>query len=266
MNNYYIIDSHAHIFPTKIANKAVQAIGDFYGLPMAHDGSTETLIRSGANIGVQHFVVHSTATHPDQVVSINHFIHKKCLQNPSFIGFGTLHPDLDDFEKEIAHIQSLGLKGIKLHPDFQTFALDAPNALEMFSAIGNTLPVLVHLGDDRVDTSSPQRLANVLDKNPSLLAIGAHLGGYTAWEDALQYLVGRENLYFDTSSSLAFIEKDLAVQIIRSHGADKILFGVDYPMWDHAEELERFLSLPLDESERQRILGGNARRLFQLPL
>ena len=264
MKNYYIIDSHAHIFPTKIANKAVQAIGDFYGLSMAHDGSTDTLIRSGQKIGVKKYIVHSTASRPEQVEAINNFIHKKCAQNPEFLGFGTLHPDLDDFEKEISHILSLGLKGIKLHPEFQEFSLDSPKALSMFSAIGNKLPVLIHLGDSRYDTSSPRRFANALNHTPSLLAIGAHLGGYTAWNESLSLLVGRKNLYFDTSSSLPFLDKSFAVQIIKEHGADKILFGSDYPMWDHAQELERFLALPLNEIERELILGQNAKSLFQL--
>ena len=264
MENYFIVDSHAHIFPTKVANKAVKAIGDFYGLKMAHDGSTQSLISSGDKIGVRKYIVHSTATRPDQVPSINNFIHKKCTQNPSFIGFGTLHPDLDDFEAEISHIINLGLKGIKLHPEFQAFPLDTSKAQAMFAAIGNKLPVLVHLGDSRFDTSSPRRLANVLDANPELLVIGAHLGGYTAWNESLQLLVGRKNLYLDTSSSLAFLDKEKAAEIIRKHGVHKILFGVDYPMWDHFEELQRFLSLPLNNEERKLILGENARLLFKI--
>ncbi len=269
MNNFYIIDSHAHVFPTKIANKAVKAIGEFYGIPMTHDGSTASLIASGSKIGTKHYVVHSTATHPEQVASINQYIHTKCLQHPEFIGFGTLHPDLDDFESELLHIEKLGLKGIKLHPDFQEFSLDSPKAMNMFAAIAefrSRLPVLVHLGDARLDTSRPSRLARVLDRYPTILAIGAHLGGYTAWEEGLELLAGRSNLYLDTSSTLPFIRPELAVRIIRTHGADNILFGSDYPMWDHSEELDRFLSLPLTGTEQAQILGRNAARLFSLPL
>ena len=52
--------------------------------------------------------------------------------------------------------------------------------------------------------------------------------------------------------------------MIRRHGVEKMLFGSDYPMWDHSEELARFLALDLTEEERRAILSGNARKLLSL--
>ena len=40
-----IIDAHTHIFPTKIAFKASESIGNFYGIPMHSDASPESLVR-----------------------------------------------------------------------------------------------------------------------------------------------------------------------------------------------------------------------------
>ena len=45
---------------------------------------------------------------------------------------------------------------------------------------------------------------------------------------------------------------------------DRILFGSDFPMWSPKEELERFLSLGLDEAEQQKILYGNFMNLLHL--
>ena len=42
--SYKIFDAHAHVYPDKIADKAVKAIGDFYGIPMEKDGTVEGLI------------------------------------------------------------------------------------------------------------------------------------------------------------------------------------------------------------------------------
>jgi predicted TIM-barrel fold metal-dependent hydrolase len=83
------------------------------------------------------------------------------------------------------------------------------------------------------------------------------------WNLSWDYLVGR-NVYMDTSSSLAFMEPERAVEMIRKHGADKMLFGSDYPMWDHREELDRFNALKLTENERKAILYGNAHRLLSV--
>ena len=58
MAEYKIIDIHAHIFPEKIASKAVRAIGDYYGVPMEGEGTVEDLLKKGSAIGVSKYVVH----------------------------------------------------------------------------------------------------------------------------------------------------------------------------------------------------------------
>ena len=76
-----IIDAHAHIFPSKIAEKAVAGIGKFYSeLTMEMDGTVDTLIKNGKKNGIEKFVVQSVATTPAQVQSINDFIDfRHCL-------------------------------------------------------------------------------------------------------------------------------------------------------------------------------------------
>ena len=84
-----IIDTHAHIYPQKIAQKAVDSIGSFYDIPMAGgNGTSEGLLASGGKIGVERYVVHSTATKPSQVESINDFIHGECEKHPEFSASG----------------------------------------------------------------------------------------------------------------------------------------------------------------------------------
>jgi len=260
-----IVDFHTHVFPEKVAEKAVQSIADYYGIPMGGTGTLEALLDSGEPHRVERYVVHATATRPDQVRAINDFLAGLCREHPKLIGFGALHPAMEGLLEEFERLGSLGFKGIKLHPDFQDFDLDDPAAMEIYALAQGRLPVMVHMGDENRDSSSPQRLAAVLDRFPDMVVIGAHLGGYLAWEDSLRVLAGR-NLYFDTSSSLQFLEPELAVAIIRKHGADRVLFGTDYPMWMHDDELARFLALELTDEERELILWKNAARLLDLSL
>lgn len=256
-----IIDIHAHVFPEKIAYKAVNQIGSHYSIKMNGKGVIADLLESADKAGVDYIVIHSTATKSSQVRTINDWIagHAK----DRFIGFGTLHPDMDDIEGEFERIISLGLKGIKLHPDFQGFNADDPKMDRIYSVIGSRLPVLIHAGDENLDSSSPQRLANVLERFPDLTMIAAHLGGYKKWKEAMGCLIGK-NLYLDTSSSIQYMDKDFAAMLIKTHGTDKVVFGTDYPSMYHDTELEVFHNLDLSKQEKEDILYNNAARLLGL--
>ncbi|AUS95670.1 amidohydrolase [Clostridium thermosuccinogenes] len=258
-----IIDVHAHVFPDKIADKAVGSIGEYYGVPMHGKGTASDLMESGSRINVSYYVVHSTATKVEQVKTINDFIAEQQRKNSCFIGFGTLHPDMEDVDEEVDRIISLGLKGIKLHPDFQDFCIDDERMMGIYEAVEKRLPVLLHMGDENKTSSSPKRLEKVLDRFPKLVVVAAHLGGYRMWKESMDCLVGR-NVFFDTSSSLFWLDSSTAVSMIRKHGVNKVLFGSDYPMWSHEEELERFLNLGLTKEEREFILWRNAARLLNL--
>lgn len=254
-----IIDTHVHIYPDAIAQKAAQSIGDFYNMPVKMDGRLTTLFDRGGRAGVTRFLVHSVATTPDRVPHINDYLMETAAAWPDkLIGFGAMHPDYPDVAGELKRIQSGGLRGVKLHPDIQRFLLDSDASLEMFEAMDQAhLPVLVHMGDYRYPYSQPARMAKVLTRFPGLRVIGAHLGGWTIWDEAWKTLAKYDNFWVDTSSSLFALQPEKAVEIIRHYGPDKVFFGTDFPLWDPMKEIERFQALPLTDGERERILHLN---------
>ena len=261
---YLAADAHAHIYPGKIAEKATDSVGTFYGVPMRHVGLPHVLAQQGGGAGIDRFLVCSVATKVEQVRSINEFIEKKCGEYPGFVGLAAWHQDVADVAGEMDDIQRRGLKGIKLHPDFQRFFIDDPRMLPVYEEANRRgLPVLFHTGDCRMDFSSPRRLMNVLEKLPDFTCIAAHLGGYTQWEEARGALHGT-NVYVDTSSSLFAVEREQARASIAHFGVGHTLFGTDFPMWDPAGELQRFFALGLTEEENRAILYGNFARLFGL--
>ncbi|MBQ8312896.1 MAG: amidohydrolase [Oscillospiraceae bacterium] len=259
-----IIDTHAHIYPDKIALRASQSIADFYDMPVVLDGSVGMLLQKGAEAGISRHLVHSVAVSWERAASINDFIAASVEAHPGkLIGFGAMHPNHPEMEKELDRIMALGLKGVKLHPDFQKFMLDDPAALRLFEAMAERdLPLLVHTGDYRYPYSTPERMARALDHVPRLRAICAHLGGWSVWSDAWKLLAGRENVYVDSCSSLYAMSPEEAVKIIHRYGADKVFFGTDYPMWNLTEEVARFMALPLTEEEREMILHRNFERFI----
>ncbi len=258
----FIVDAHAHIFPAKIALKATENVGAFYDVGMRHLGSPEKLLESGRAIGVDKYIVHSVATTPAQVRSINTFIAQQCAEHPEFIGFGALHPGVEDIEAEVENILALGLKGIKLHPDFQRFNIDDECALHMYRCAEGRLPILFHMGDYRYDWSHPDRLARVIDMFPKLDCIAAHFGGYTAWDAALETLLSRR-CWVDTSSTMGMVnDYDYVRSLVEKWGTDRMLFATDFPMWDHAEELERFNKLGITGDALENVMGKNAMALL----
>ncbi len=261
---YEIIDAHAHIFPSKIAQKASVTIGEFYDTEMKYTGDSETILKSGGEIGVSKYLVCSTATVPQQTSNINSFIIDECNKHPEFIGFGTLHPETENMEAEIEKIIAGGLKGVKIHPDFQKFNIDDEKVFSIYELCEGRLPVLVHMGDDRYEFSRPHRLLNVIKVFPELKVIAAHFGGYQCWDEAIECLTDKENIYFDTSSTLGFIPLEKAKEISRHFDTDKLMFGTDFPMWDHKEELERFLSLGYSSEDNKKILSGNFKKIFNI--
>ncbi|MCM1164550.1 MAG: amidohydrolase family protein [Lachnospiraceae bacterium] len=263
-----IIDAHAHIYPDKIAERAVGGIEDFYNMNVDYNGTLDTLLTEGGKAGVDRFLVQSVATVPEQVLSINNFISASVQKYPDkLIGFGAMHPDFADVESEVERMISLGLRGIKLHSDFQRFNIDDGRAFPIYECAEKAgLPILFHMGDMRYDFSSPERLLRVVERFPKLKVIGAHLMGWSVWDKGAELFADSskrfENVYTDCSSSLYAMSPGHAAELIRKIGCDRVMWGTDYPMWSAKDELERFAKLPLTDEERELILSGNARRLL----
>lgn len=264
--NQRIIDIHAHIYPEKIAEKAVKAIGDFYELNMAAKMGTANelkLLARAAN--VVKIVVHSVATNTKQVFSINNFVASVAKEESMFIPFATLHPSMtrEELRAELSRFKELGMQGIKLHPDFQEFAIDGEMAYKLFEQLDGTIPIQMHTGDTRKVYSHPSQMVKAAKDFPHLNFIAAHLGGYTEWKDYRLY-GGIDNVYFDCSSSLAFISAEKAAEIISYFGEDKVMFGTDFPMWDYDGELALLKKLPISEKTLNKILFKNANNFLNL--
>ncbi|MBR3094209.1 MAG: amidohydrolase [Clostridia bacterium] len=263
-----VIDTHCHIYPDKIALKAAKGIGTFYDTPMRYDGRLDTLKAVSAKAHVVHSVIFSVATTPHQVHSINTFIAENVRQiGGRFTGLGTLHPDSADMEADILELKALGLKGVKLHPDVQQFPIDdSRGRLICALCAKHKLPLLLHCGDYRYDYSNVNRLIPLLEDYPDLQMIGAHFGGWSVWAQAAEALHKYPNITVDASSTFHWVSRDTAKKLIALYGADRVLFGSDFPMWDPKDEIEYLLSLGLTDDELEHIFYQNAQRMFDIAL
>lgn len=260
-----IIDFHTHVYPDAIARKAADNVREFYdGIGNdTIDGRVDTLLHRGKQAGITEFAVLPVAIKPERTRHINEFIVREAAAHPEFYGFGTLHADMESLMEEVDFIQNNGLRGIKIHPDYQTFAIDDPRMFPVYEQIQGQLPIVFHMGDLRYDYSHPARLRNVLDQFPKLQVVAAHFGGYQMRGVAREVLTDT-NCLFDTSSSLMFMEPGVAEEHIRHYGADRFLYGTDYPMWDPVIEVERFFNLGLTDDEKEQIAWKTASQLLRV--
>lgn len=259
-----VIDAHAHIYPGKIAPRAVEAVGDFYNLEMFGDGTAEHLLSRCAEAPITHFIVHSVATTPHAVEAINDFIAAQCHEHAQFIGFGTMHQDYQDMEAEVQRAIDLGLKGFKIHPDTQKVNMDDPRFMRLYELIEGRLPIVIHTGDYRYDYSHPRRLVNILKTFPDLVVDAAHLGCWSRYEvgfDVLHDLALRsDSIFLDESSSQWFLGQRRTRELVRMWGHKHVMFGSDFPMWDPAAEYHQFTTAGFTEDELEDMLWHNAER------
>ena len=260
-----IIDIHTHIYPDKIARKATESVRDFYQLEGAvkMDGTVDMLLQRGAQAGISRYVVLPVSNAPNRVRSINSFILEQTALHDNFIGFGTLHADMENLNEEAQWIIAQGLKGIKMHPDSQRFPIDDPRLFPVYDAIQGKIPVLLHMGDQRYNYSHPVRLRKIFGIFPKLEVIAAHFGGYSMFHTARE-LLWDTDCVFDISSAMMFMERGEAERYINSYGAERMAYGTDYPLWDPVTEVQRFQSLKLSGRQFDQIAHKTAERILKL--
>ena len=158
----------------------------------------------------------------------------------------------------------LGLRGVKIHPDTQKYNMDDERMFELYDYLREMkIPLLIHTGDYRYDYSHPRRLKNILKQFPGIITIGAHFGGWSVFDLAYE-LLGEENCYVDTSSSLWMLGTKRAQELIRMYGAHRVLFGSDFPMWKAKKELEIINNMDLTDDEKELIFHKNAEKILKI--
>ncbi|MCL1890596.1 MAG: amidohydrolase family protein [Coriobacteriia bacterium] len=257
MKNRKVVDIHCHIYPDKIAAKAVESVGRFYNIEMSGEGSVKNLLKIQDEAHINYSLVHSVALKAENVTGINNFIAEQAALHPSLIGFATMHHDFPTMEQEIERAISLDLKGFKLHPDSQGVYVDDERLMRFYEMLEGRLPLMLHCGDYRWDYSHPRRIQQVLQAFPKLTVNAAHFGGWSLFDLAVEYLES-ENCFLDVSSASVYLGARRTTELIRIYGVKRILFGSDYPMWNPREELERFMLNDLTEQERELVLWRNA--------
>ena len=262
-----LIDFHTHAFPERIASRAVTGLAaGSGGLIPQTDGTLNSLKEEMNKDGVDISVVLSIATNPKQQTNVNNFA-IEINRDERVIAFGSIHPDAPDALEELERIKEAGLKGVKLHPEYQCFFVDDEKMKPIYKKISELgLITMLHAGQDigfgPPYHNLPHQLLGAL-KWLDAPVVAAHWGGYCCGVDVIDKLCC-ENLWFDTSLGYGVIPKPQAQAIIDKHGPDRILFASDMP-WHRPEwELRLMNSLDISDEDKEKIFWKNAVQLLNL--
>ncbi len=259
------IDTHTHCFPDKLAERTLSALSARANSKPHGDGTYGGLVKDMNDAGLSGALILHIATKPAQMTNVNRFA-SEC-QKGNVLCFGSVYPTVPEALPELDRIKALGLRGVKLHPDYQDFYVDDPAVQPVYARAAELgLPVAFHTGRDPLCPDNPhctpKMLGEVAERFPNLTIIAAHLGGMEMTDDAEKYLVGRENVYLDTAFATWWLSPARAAEVIRRHGVERVFFATDYP-WSTVETEEAFLrQAGLREDELRLILGENAARVF----
>lgn len=262
-----IIDFHAHCFPERIAKMAMNKLSFLSGGLLNYtDGTKQGLIKAMDKASVDKAVALNIATNPTQQTNVNNFAYE-INKDEKIIAFGSIHPKSQNALYELERIKSLGLKGVKFHPDYQGFFVDDEKMKPIYKKISKLgLITIFHAGLDFAFAppykATPERLEKALLWFDSPV-IAAHWGALGCADEVLKRLCGKD-IWIDTSFGLGQLPKYYAQKIIEKHTADKILFGSDCP-WHTAEmELRLLSTLSLSKNDYEKITHQNAEKLLNI--
>ncbi len=262
-----IIDIHTHTFPEKIAPRALAGLASTSFLTPALDGTLPCLRAAMAEDGVDISVLQPIATAPHQVPKLN----DAAIENnrlDGIISFGAMHPLYPDKETEFQRLADEGIKGIKLHPDFQQVCIDDTAVIETLKLCSKYgLIAMIHGGLDisypEINKSTPERLRRILPLLGDAVIIYAHLGGFGYFEQSVRYLSDTD-IFIDTAAVCDVFPGDTIKAVIDAFTPQRVLFGSDSPWSRQKAYIDCIRSLGMSENDISAILGGNAGKLLSV--
>ena len=276
-----IIDFHTHVFPPQIKKNRSKYIDSdpcfaiLYSEKNAKLATADELIASMDKAGVDISVIVNIGwTTHELCVETNDYILESIARYPQrLIGFCTVQPH--SYEAAITEIErcaKAGIRGVgEIRPDIQLFDLRDEEVIEPLIKVirKHKLILLTHASEPvghnypGKGAITPDMLYPFITSYPDLTIVCAHWGGglpfYALMPEVKQAM---NNVFFDTAASPFLYSPQIYNQVIQLVGAEKILFGSDYPLLAQSRLLEEIRSLDLPEATRDLILSGNAQRLL----
>ncbi|GAB4526397.1 MAG: amidohydrolase family protein [Anaerolineae bacterium] len=293
-----IIDAHIHMYPPQVYKDPVgwaQQVDEPYWASLVRDRPHRPSIQGWATIerlladmdcaGIDRVVMQGMYwRHPETCVAQNNWYIKWCRQHPDrLMGFAVVQPKAGDRAlDEVRRAVDAGLRGLgEMLPCAQGYSMRDPDFLRVVELlIRLDVPLCLHVSEPvgRVypgkSTTPLQDYYWLATRYPELKLILAHWGGLLPFYELMKGVRKQmRNVYYDTAASPLLYRPDVYRAVVNVVGAEKILYGSDYPLliYPSQEKEPGFTRLlgeisksGLSPDELGLVLGGNVVRLLDL--
>lgn len=278
-----VFDAHIHVGPydqmTERARRVMMGGRNDLDLLGRVVGSADELLKTMDSQGIARAaLINSVAP---EVIGITDLVNPWIARyveghRDRLVPVGGIHPrhsrDVASDMKRLLDVHRLG--AIKLHPPHMelsanAYRTDCPSLADVYRLAGEAKrPVLIHTGTSifpgaRNVYADPMACDDVAVDFPETTIVLCH-AGRPLWYDTAFFLLRRHpNVLLDISSIPP--KKLLEVLPRISEAADRVLWGTDWPskgVKSMRGNVEDFLSLPLSDAVKRKILFDNAAALF----
>jgi predicted TIM-barrel fold metal-dependent hydrolase len=275
-----IVDTHVHVLPESVRQQrhAIASAEPWFAVCHAEDrviAGVDDLLRMMDASGIDRAVCLGWPFADARLCAeVNDHLAAAQQAHPDrLIAFGCVNPADASALDELRRCAALGLRGVgELNCDAQSFALhDARVDDAVALSVELALPWNLHCSEPvghpypGKGTSTPDKVAQFAERHPELQLICAHLGGglpLYAHMPEIARLCRR--LWFDTAA-VPFLYRSSAYRTIADLiGADRLLFGSDYPLLGLERYITALADAGMSEDDRRMVLGGAAARLFDI--
>ncbi len=179
--------------------------------------------------------------------------------------FASVHPRHEGWRLQLTQFARQGARGVKIHPEMQQLAPDDPGAMEIYAECERLgLPVIFHCGRSGIEPgfmrqyAVMRRYVAAIEAFPRVQFVLGHAGARDV-AAAIPLAQRHDNVWLELAGQGVTQVHELITQV----GADKLIFGTDWPFYPIAATLAKVLLVTEKQrSARAAILHDNAERVF----
>jgi uncharacterized protein len=275
-----IIDFHTHIFSPEVV-KSREHYMDDPGFKLLYSSKKAVLIDYS---GIADYIEKSRMTGA-VVLSFSWLEEKVCLQQNEYMssisGYNGIYPfgmiplngrrKVRDYVHDIRSSGLYGIGEIAFYNEGMTEANTKFLREVLESSVEFSLPVCLHVNEPIGHhytgkyESSLKTVYELLKEVPDAVVVLSHWGGGLLFYELMPEVRGSlKNIYYDTAATPFLYRSDIYSIAEKITGADKIIFGSDYPLLG----LDRYRKLIEEEivsdADRKKIMGGNAMKILRI--
>jgi predicted TIM-barrel fold metal-dependent hydrolase len=244
-----IIDAHSHLYPPPENKKFLVSKSEYLNVNEWVNFKDECGISRSVTFGMgspgdNEYILEASKEYPKKIIP--------------WMWINPKNNTVEDLEIGIQR----GFKGIKLHPRIDAYKINNLNLMRPFMEVleRHGIPVLIH-SDPANTYSNPFHIAELAKAYPSLIIIIGHMGIVYNVIDAIYVAIKQPNIILDTSTHVGLRRVKQAVEAI---GAERIVFGSDFPASHPLVEMKKIKVCKLHKGEEELIMGGNMARILKI--